>query len=371
MVATSPEEVDMGELLRAVEGQPSILDAFLRAQEYQRQIGRQEQNLRLQLAQQALARMYRQQELDYQNQRLAMQRANYASEDAWRKANMQREGIAAAAKAYGEALRPNDQYKQNPVIGPPQELTPEQQSPLIGPDPDDIANAYGIPPEAFRQIAQGVLQQNTQAWKDQQAKAKAAEQKAAKLTKLEYETGGNKVTKFIDPDTGKPAIDPDTGNPMVYTAPRQGPPSLSVVPTYVGPDGRPLLLNPKTGQITTGELPPGAAPKPKVDRQTAWAGRFRYWSSQQDLDPESPHFGQNYTPEEAKALADKDMEQFDAATAQPQSAPPPAPQAQPQAAPTQSAPSGPPSNAVHKTINGQDYLVVPLGNGKYRIVGHA
>jgi hypothetical protein len=170
----------MGELLRAVEGQPNILDAFLRAQEYQRQIGRQEQNMRLQLAQQALARMYRQQELDYQNQRLAMQRANYASEDAWRKANMQREGIAGAAKAYGESLAPNPNYHEpNPVIGPPQELTPEQQSLLVGPNPDDIANAYGIPPETFRQIAQGVLQQGTQAWKDQQAKAQADAQKAA------------------------------------------------------------------------------------------------------------------------------------------------------------------------------------------------
>jgi hypothetical protein len=233
----------MGELLRAVQGQPNILDAFLRAQEYQRQIGQQEQNMRLQLAQQALARMYRQQELDYQNQRLAMQEANYASEDQMRKANMQREGAAA------------QEQQRKDYLGSVS-LVPGNDT-LYGPAPDQVAQwQQDYPGQAPPDIA-------AQSWA-LQAKAKAEQAKAAKLTKQEYETGGIKVTKFIDPDTGQPAIDPDTGNPMVYTAPRQGPPSLSVVPTYVGPDGSPLLLNPKTGEMRTGELPPGAAPKPKT-----------------------------------------------------------------------------------------------------------
>jgi hypothetical protein len=320
----------MGELLRAVQGQPNILDAFLRAQEYQRQIGRQEQNMRLQLAQQALARMYRQQELDYQNQRLAMEGANYASEDAWRKANMQREGIAAAAKAYGEGLRPNDQYKQNPTIGPPQELTPEQQSLLVGPNPDDIANAYGVPPETFRQIAQGVLQQSTQAWKEQQAKAqadaqKAAEEKAYKDAQQRIEAArlgisqqelGLKKQEANDRSAGR-------GKHLVQTDSGWG------------------VYDEDTNAIYPVTLQPGVKPKESAAVQ----------KTQQLLD---------FMGGGAAAPG-----------GQPQSAPSPAPQAQPQAAPTPSAPSGPPvSGAVIRSMGGQRVWAVPLGGGKYRIVGN-
>jgi hypothetical protein len=132
----------MGELLRAVQGQPNILDAFLRAQEYQRQIGRQEMNMRLQLAQQALARMYRQQELDYQNQRLAMERANYASEDAWRKARAQREGVLAAARLYGAALAPGGE--SSPGVNPG-DIANGGGSPLTGVNPGDIEDGNGAP----------------------------------------------------------------------------------------------------------------------------------------------------------------------------------------------------------------------------------
>ena len=173
----------MGNLLRAVQGEPNILDAFLRAQAFQQQIGEREQDKRLQLAQQALARMYRQQDLDYRNREQAAREANYAREAEATKAALRRQNWNEAINSYGQSLVPNpNRHDPNPPIGPPQELTPEQLDPILGPEPYQLALGFGLSPEdanLFAGVAPGIKSRAVQSWQEKQNQSNIQAQKMA------------------------------------------------------------------------------------------------------------------------------------------------------------------------------------------------